>query len=376
MNFKFPAFSPIPLETIVPNCSPDGLTLISDLLSWNPADRPTSSSVFRSLYFIKDPPAAAVKNAAASTSNRNGNASAVRKSNIVKVKAELNSSYKSSIPVAQSDHSIHHNATVNGDSKATEGILKSSATYSDLSIAKKSLTRGDSVHEQHSNGNNASIDGHHHTSLTLKPTHASLNDISHEASSNGKSHLISSSDHNVSRANNVVSRVISSFDENNSSTMYRSSSLIKETPTRELFISDESTHHQQPRSNRRDSNKQQRMLQDFISGGSFSSDTVERKENVLYSLNRQSSSNDITTKKGNQSNGLESPSSPLSKMFSTSNQSHYSNGHTGDEMPVNPSAKQMYMSRSRYIAGQPYKSYPGQMNPGSNHSSTSRSAGE
>lgn len=51
MNFKFAQFSAIPLESIVPNASPDGLELLGQLLYWNPSKRPTCSGSLRSNYF-------------------------------------------------------------------------------------------------------------------------------------------------------------------------------------------------------------------------------------------------------------------------------------------------------------------------------------
>lgn len=51
MNFKFPQFTAIPLESIVPNCNSDGITLLTETLYWNPAKRPTTSQILRCSYF-------------------------------------------------------------------------------------------------------------------------------------------------------------------------------------------------------------------------------------------------------------------------------------------------------------------------------------
>lgn len=51
MNFKFAQFSPIPLESLVPNASPDGIQLMTEMLYWNPSKRPTCSGSLRSNYF-------------------------------------------------------------------------------------------------------------------------------------------------------------------------------------------------------------------------------------------------------------------------------------------------------------------------------------
>ncbi|XP_046995602.1 serine/threonine-protein kinase MAK isoform X2 [Schistocerca americana] len=47
MNFKFPQFSPVPLGSIIPNASKDGLALMGDMLSWNPNSRPTAQQSLR-----------------------------------------------------------------------------------------------------------------------------------------------------------------------------------------------------------------------------------------------------------------------------------------------------------------------------------------
>lgn len=51
LMFRFPQFSPMPLESIVPNASPDAVELLTELLFWNPNKRPTCSQALRSAYF-------------------------------------------------------------------------------------------------------------------------------------------------------------------------------------------------------------------------------------------------------------------------------------------------------------------------------------
>lgn len=51
MNFRFPQFSQIPVESIVTNISPDGLQLLKDMLQWNPAKRPTAVQSLKYTYF-------------------------------------------------------------------------------------------------------------------------------------------------------------------------------------------------------------------------------------------------------------------------------------------------------------------------------------
>jgi len=53
MNFKFPQFTAMSIETIVPNASPECGILLSHLLYWNPSKRPTTSSALRYPYFSK-----------------------------------------------------------------------------------------------------------------------------------------------------------------------------------------------------------------------------------------------------------------------------------------------------------------------------------
>ncbi|XP_068247372.1 serine/threonine-protein kinase dyf-5 isoform X1 [Palaemon carinicauda] len=51
MNFKFPQFSATPLTTLIPNASPDAIQLMSEMLHWNPARRPTAQQSLRFPYF-------------------------------------------------------------------------------------------------------------------------------------------------------------------------------------------------------------------------------------------------------------------------------------------------------------------------------------
>ncbi|GFS65679.1 hypothetical protein TNIN_391261, partial [Trichonephila inaurata madagascariensis] len=51
MNFHFPKFSQISLADVVPGISIEGLTLLSDMLKWNPSLRPTAFLATLSLLF-------------------------------------------------------------------------------------------------------------------------------------------------------------------------------------------------------------------------------------------------------------------------------------------------------------------------------------
>ena len=51
MNFKFPQFSPTSLSTLIPTASPEAIALMSDMLRWNPAERPSAKQALRYPYF-------------------------------------------------------------------------------------------------------------------------------------------------------------------------------------------------------------------------------------------------------------------------------------------------------------------------------------
>merc|ERR550532_1050547 len=51
MNFKFPQFSATPLSTLIPNASPEANALMTDMLRWNPAKRPSAQQALRYPYF-------------------------------------------------------------------------------------------------------------------------------------------------------------------------------------------------------------------------------------------------------------------------------------------------------------------------------------
>ena len=51
MNFKFPQFSPTSLSTLIPTASPEAIALMSDMMRWNPAKRPSAKQALRYPYF-------------------------------------------------------------------------------------------------------------------------------------------------------------------------------------------------------------------------------------------------------------------------------------------------------------------------------------
>ncbi|XP_061660617.1 serine/threonine-protein kinase MAK isoform X2 [Syngnathoides biaculeatus] len=51
MNFRFPQCVPTPLKTLIPNASREAITLMKDLLQWDPKKRPTAVQALRYPYF-------------------------------------------------------------------------------------------------------------------------------------------------------------------------------------------------------------------------------------------------------------------------------------------------------------------------------------
>ncbi|CAD7944559.1 unnamed protein product [Amoebophrya sp. A120] len=55
IGFRFPQFVPTPLETLIPNASPDAIQLLQQMLQWNPARRVTSTQTLQHPYFTANP---------------------------------------------------------------------------------------------------------------------------------------------------------------------------------------------------------------------------------------------------------------------------------------------------------------------------------
>ena len=51
MNFRFPQFVPTPLAQIIPNASAEAITLMQDLMKYDPQQRPTASQTLQYPYF-------------------------------------------------------------------------------------------------------------------------------------------------------------------------------------------------------------------------------------------------------------------------------------------------------------------------------------
>ncbi|XP_042876749.1 serine/threonine-protein kinase MAK-like isoform X2 [Penaeus japonicus] len=68
MNFKFPQFSATPLASLIPNAGPDAIAIMTDMMRWNPARRPTAQQCLRYAYF-KDQKASDMNNLSYSLAN-------------------------------------------------------------------------------------------------------------------------------------------------------------------------------------------------------------------------------------------------------------------------------------------------------------------
>lgn len=117
MNFKFPVFSVIAMDTVVSNAGPDGISLLTAMLYWNPSRRPTTASALRFPYFQKQ------TQSHMHQPNR-------------RVSSHMSSHSKSSIPVTQSDYQINETG---GKEIST---IKSSLTYSELGNVDDALRNG------------------------------------------------------------------------------------------------------------------------------------------------------------------------------------------------------------------------------------------
>lgn len=51
MNFRYPQFVSTPLQQLIPNASPEGLTLMQDLMKYDPLQRPTASQTLQYPFF-------------------------------------------------------------------------------------------------------------------------------------------------------------------------------------------------------------------------------------------------------------------------------------------------------------------------------------
>ena len=60
MNFRFAQFAPTPLSALIPHASPEACQLMTDLMRWDPAKRPTAMQVLQHPFFLVgvpiDPP--------------------------------------------------------------------------------------------------------------------------------------------------------------------------------------------------------------------------------------------------------------------------------------------------------------------------------
>ena len=45
MNFRWPQMVPTPLKNLIPSANIDGLTIMRDMMLWDPSKRPTAAQV-------------------------------------------------------------------------------------------------------------------------------------------------------------------------------------------------------------------------------------------------------------------------------------------------------------------------------------------
>lgn len=58
MNFRFPQFVPTALSSIIPNASPEAIALMTDLMKFDPNQRPTASQALQCVFPRPDSPPA------------------------------------------------------------------------------------------------------------------------------------------------------------------------------------------------------------------------------------------------------------------------------------------------------------------------------
>lgn len=374
---------------------------MAQFLHWNPSKRPTTSIALRSPYFTKEPPAAALANGLANhLLSKSTNTVSTKRSNMAKVNANGSSTStsiapgslrKSSIPVAQSDYKINQKSPASLDTvKATQSFsngLKSSVTYGDLTISSNDThTNVDSGNgslglNQFSLEESGSFEHRTSQSTSFNENLEKQQSIGRKNSfaDNGKHHH-----HHLHNSLNKAKFISSSESVNDEDY----SSILNDAKQKGHFAQSDFTHARSDKSSARDSGRQQRVLKDFLS-----SDFDSRKENSIprnSQLGRRAMANQ--SKSMDPAPSAMTPSPP--KYYGTA--PAYTGNGGGDVVEYakggksvnrsslvdsvsNVSAKEAYISRSRYITGQAVKGYPSQGNnsvPGSNHSNTSRSAGE
>lgn len=170
MNFKFPLFSAIALETVVTNASPDGIALLTQLLFWNPAKRPTTSGSLRHPYFQK-------------YVTTNQSSRRISSNKLIP---------KSSIPVTKSEYHVSH------EDGSEFKSMKSSLTHSELA---------DGVISSNRNGHSESDESEiliNKTSGVLQQSRSSTDSTLTRAS------RMSLKDQSAARSRNVPAQMINS----------------------------------------------------------------------------------------------------------------------------------------------------------------------
>lgn len=154
MNFRFPQFTSIPLETVVTNVSLEGLALLRDMLQWSPEKRPTAAQSLKSAYFanVSLPMASADKTMASIKTAPN--ISELKKStitsNVYKSSSKTMPGYIGSPNV--DNHSIQQLQSQIGNQNKTNGTSGTLNTKG-MSIKEQYLTRSRYIAGQSINAN-------------------------------------------------------------------------------------------------------------------------------------------------------------------------------------------------------------------------------
>ena len=154
MNFRFPQFTQIPIETVVPNLSKDALLLLKDMLQWNPSKRPTATTALKYTYFQNVDLTQPVTEKAVANVKTAPNMSEYKKSaaSLYQSNSKTMPSYVGSPNV--NNHSIQQLQLQIGSQVITNGTIggKPSANKTALSIKDQYLARSRYIAGQNTKG--------------------------------------------------------------------------------------------------------------------------------------------------------------------------------------------------------------------------------
>lgn len=145
MNFKYPQFSPTPLSTLIPNASPEAIALMTDMLRWNPAKRPSAQQALRYPYFQQHQQHDA-GNGQLLVQQSKDQASYVRQAGIVKDDHHLTRGHRS-VSETRGAARVKWGQEINDD-EFEEILVKGHGNGSDLGRSHSGGTRYSSVVQQ------------------------------------------------------------------------------------------------------------------------------------------------------------------------------------------------------------------------------------